>query len=111
MLFDDVHCIAVSDCRADRLAAAYLDRTRSLARGARRVVDKNLENYKHLGLIALLFPGSRVIHCRRDPLDTCLSCYFSYLLQESNPFASDLADLGFARCDIPRIARDSAREV
>jgi hypothetical protein len=33
-------------------------------------------NFLHLGLISQLYPGARVIHCRRDPLDTCLSGYF-----------------------------------
>ena len=40
-----------------------------------RVVDKMPDNYFHLGLIATLFPRARVILCRRDPLDTCVSCY------------------------------------
>ena len=51
------------------------------------------QNFLHLGIIAMLFPMARVIHCVRDPLDTCLACYF----QESgddHPYAHALADLG-----------------
>jgi len=40
------------------------------------VIDKNPLNFRNLGLISLLFPKARVIHCTRDPLDTCLSNYF-----------------------------------
>lgn len=44
-----------------------------------RVTDKMPNNFRHLGLIALLFPNARIIHCVRHPLDTCLSCYASQL--------------------------------
>jgi hypothetical protein len=47
----------------------------------------------HLGTIALLFPMARVIHCTRDPLDTCLSCYFQEFSGD-HPYAYDLANLG-----------------
>jgi hypothetical protein len=40
------------------------------------VTDKLPNNFLHLGFIELLFPNARIIHCKRDPLDTCLSCYF-----------------------------------
>ena len=43
--------------------------------GALRVVDKRLDNFRFLGLIRLAMPNARIIHVRRDPLDTCLSCY------------------------------------
>ncbi|MHC4588392.1 MAG: tetratricopeptide repeat-containing sulfotransferase family protein [Planctomycetota bacterium] len=90
---------------ADRLAAAYLDRTRSLARGARRVVDKNLENYKHLGLIALLFPAARIIHATRDPLDTCVSCYVSHLMPGKHAYAADQRHLAFVYRQYERLMR------
>jgi hypothetical protein len=40
------------------------------------VIDKNPLNFVNLGFIAMLFPKARIIHCVRDPLDTCLSNYF-----------------------------------
>ncbi|MDH5491156.1 MAG: sulfotransferase [Myxococcales bacterium] len=43
--------------------------------GAEYVTDKLPQNYLYLGLIAHLFPNAQIIHCERDPLDTCLSCY------------------------------------
>lgn len=49
-------------------------------------------NFLNLGLIALLFPHARIIHCRRNPLDVCLSCYFQDF--NSQPFSNDLADIG-----------------
>ena len=40
------------------------------------VIDKNPLNFRHLGLIAMLFPEARIIHCTRNILDTGLSNYF-----------------------------------
>jgi tetratricopeptide (TPR) repeat protein len=91
--------------RADRLAAAYLDRTRDAARGARRVVDKNLENYKHLGLIALLFPAARIIHATRDPLDTCVSCYVSHLMPAKHAYAADQRHVALVHRQYERLMR------
>ena len=59
-----------------RLAAGYLERLAQVSADAARVTDKLPANFKHLGLIALLFPGARVVHCRRHPMDTCFSIYF-----------------------------------
>jgi hypothetical protein len=58
-----------------------------------RVVDKMPSNYLNLGLIATLFPKARIIHCRRDPVDTCLSCYFQNF-QEPIAYTLDLRHLG-----------------
>jgi tetratricopeptide (TPR) repeat protein len=58
-----------------------------------RITDKMPLNFMHLGLIALLFPKARVIHCLRDPLDVCVSIYFQ-LFRSGNDYAYDLADIG-----------------
>ena len=42
-----------------------------------RIIDKLPHNFLHLGMIALLFPNARIIHCTRDPIDNCLSCFFN----------------------------------
>lgn len=62
----------------DDMAAEYLATIQAIAPAARFVVDKMPHNFLYLGLINLLFPKARVIHCTRDPLDTCLSVYFQY---------------------------------
>jgi tetratricopeptide (TPR) repeat protein len=73
------------------LAERYLHRLSALGGSARRVVDKLPENYLHLGLIALLFPRARIIQCRRDPRDVCLSCYVQDF--KAVRFACSLDDL------------------
>jgi tetratricopeptide (TPR) repeat protein len=77
----------------DSLAAPYLAQLRGLAPDAARVTDKMPFNFLHLGLIELLFPQARVVHCVRNPLDTSLSCFFNGFA-DAYPFTRDLAALG-----------------
>jgi tetratricopeptide (TPR) repeat protein len=58
------------------LGQSYLDSLPEEASSAPRFVDKMPFNFFHLGLIASLFPKAKIIHMRRDPLDTCLSVFF-----------------------------------
>ena len=76
------------------LAQPYLDLLETFSRTASYVTDKMPNNFMHLGLINLLFPQSRIIHCVRDPRDTCLSCYFQEFSWQSHYFSYDLAALG-----------------
>ena len=56
------------------------------------VTDKLPHNFLYLGFIQCLFPNAKIIHCKRDPLDTCLSNYFQYF---SGPldYPYDLANI------------------
>jgi tetratricopeptide (TPR) repeat protein len=76
------------------LARQYLDAIRARGwRGAGRFVDKTLENYLHVGAIALLFPRAVILHAVRDPLDTCLSCW-RQLFALGAETLYDLAEIG-----------------
>jgi len=89
------------DCMRDakplalnKLARQYLKKLTARRKSARRVVDKLLRNFEDLGLVALLFPNARVIDSRRDPVDTCLSCFMQPLSPQEHAYAGDLAALG-----------------
>lgn len=87
-------CIAHLGADALRdLARDHFACLRRLAPDAQRITDKMPHNFLRLGLIRLLFPGARIIHCVRDPRDTCLSCYFQRL-NDAHPYAYDLEHLG-----------------
>jgi tetratricopeptide (TPR) repeat protein len=75
-----------------RLSDAHLEHLKALNGRAERVIDKMPDNIFKLGAIATLYPGARVIFCRRDPLDTCLSCYFQKFTAGQLGFSYDLAD-------------------
>ena len=83
----------MTGAQLDRIGANYIRRIRSAAPAASRSVDKMTENFRFAGLIALALPRARMIHVRRDPLDTCLSC-FSTLFTEALPYTYDLTELG-----------------
>ncbi|MCH7539691.1 MAG: tetratricopeptide repeat protein [Proteobacteria bacterium] len=87
-------CAALIDRdSAHRLVKDYLARLRGLSAKALRITDKMPNNFLRLGMIALLLPKARIIHCRRDPLDTCLSCYFQNFTRPIS-YAHDLESLG-----------------
>jgi tetratricopeptide (TPR) repeat protein len=60
----------------DSIVEDYVRMAASFRKDQAIVTDKLPLNFIHLGLISLLFPEARIVHCRRNPIDTCLSCYF-----------------------------------
>jgi tetratricopeptide (TPR) repeat protein len=77
----------------EKITAHYLALLDRHTPTARLVVDKMPSNFMHLGLIRVLFPEAPVIHCRRDPLDVCLSIYFQFFLP-AHDYATDLLNIG-----------------
>jgi len=78
----------------DAAAARYLADLHALAPDKTRIVDKMPGNYLYLGLVGLLLPGARIIHCVRDPRDIGLSI-FTFRFHGHHGYAHDLADLGW----------------
>ena len=76
----------------NKLAEAYLRVLETKSGEALRIVDKAPVNSDFLGVIHSVFPNARVIYMQRDPIDTCLSCYFQKFVLSLN-FTIDLADL------------------
>jgi tetratricopeptide (TPR) repeat protein len=85
---------AIDETTARRLAVEYLAVLRGFSATALRVTDKMPFNFLWIGLIRLAFPRARFIHCRRHPLDTCLSIYCTSL-ESIRGFAGDRDDLVF----------------
>jgi tetratricopeptide (TPR) repeat protein len=74
------------------LAETYLRALEARSGGAARIVDKAPVNSDYLGPIYSVFPNARIIYMRRDPIDTCLSCYFQQFLATQD-YTMDLSDL------------------
>lgn len=91
-LYPDV-VSALSPDDYERIGKTYLSHVEKLAEGHKRVVDKMPANFLYAGLIALSLPQARIIHCQRNPVDTCLSCYTKLFTAEQN-FTYDLSELG-----------------
>jgi tetratricopeptide (TPR) repeat protein len=77
-----------------KAAEDYCAELRRIAPEALRVTDKRPRNFDLLWLIRLALPNARVIHCRRDPVDTCLSIFFSNFWARQD-YACNRGDLVF----------------
>lgn len=75
------------------LAREYLRGLKRRDKQAARVVDKMPHNYEVLPFIRLLFPNARIIHCRRAPMDNCVSCYMLHFSNEHS-YTNDMNVLG-----------------
>lgn len=82
----------LSEVDLQRLATSYLSRITRQCPDALRVVDKLPGNWQYLGLIALLFPRSRVVVCERDPRAIAWSCY-SHKFDTGQDFSYELEDI------------------
>jgi tetratricopeptide (TPR) repeat protein len=80
--------------RLPRLATIYLQSMQARAPNAARIIDKMLLNFELCGYINLALPNARIIHTRRNPIDTCLSCYARLFEGNNSPFSYDLRELG-----------------
>ncbi len=78
---------------AREIADNYVNLLRFHGPGAVRVVDKLPHNFLNLGFVALLLPKARIVHCSRNPADTCLSCYQNPL-NDAHAYSRDLTHLG-----------------
>lgn len=76
-----------------REASAHLEMLRAHAGGAIRIVDKMPSNFIVLPVIMQLFPRARILHARRSPRDTCLSCLFN-LDPYAHWYSTHLDELG-----------------
>ncbi len=75
------------------LGRTYWEAVRRRAPESPHVTDKAPGNFRYLGLIHLMLPRARIIHCVRNPVDTCLSCYKLLFVSGQN-FSYDLVELG-----------------
>ncbi len=76
------------------VADRYLTELRAVGPRSRHVTDKLLSNFFNVGMIRILFPQARVIHCVRDAIDTCFSIYKHFFGARGLNFAYDLEELG-----------------
>lgn len=75
-----------------RLGEEYLQRTARWRESRPVLIDKLPGNWYHIGAIRAMLPAAKIICCRRDPVETCFSCYRQHL--DNNEYARTFADLG-----------------
>ena len=72
----------------------YLDKTANLRKHTHHFTDKMPHNFVKLGLLKMALPNAKFIHCRRHPIDTCISIFFNSMNEFHNIYKSDLIELG-----------------
>ena len=74
------------------MSKEYLKKIKDVSK-KKRVTDKLTVNFKWIGLIKLLLPNSKIIHCRRSPKDTCLSIFKNYFVNTDLKYAYNLKEI------------------
>lgn len=100
--FIDHRGLRVHPARLSACAREYLEVLTTVAPGYEHVIDKNPSNFMLLGSMHLAFPNMRIIHIRRNPIDTALSIWTTPMNSRA-PFASSRESIVFAYKEYLRI--------
>ena len=76
----------------DDLGNKYIDETKWARSSKPFFIDKMPNNFVHIGLIKLILPKAKIIDARRNPMDTCFSCFKQYFAKGQH-FTYDLDDI------------------
>lgn len=109
-IFSSISHMSNSDL--EKIAGLYLNKYDAVPHGKTRIIDKLPHNFEMIGLIHFLFPESRIIHCRRDAMDNCVSL-FMHNFNDSHSYHNDLYSLGRYYREYERLVaywRDIVRE-
>ncbi|HEX3896945.1 MAG TPA: sulfotransferase [Rudaea sp.] len=87
----------------ERMGRRYLERTTKWRSDRARFTDKMPSNWHYIGVIRAMLPGAHIIVARRDPMETCLSCYRQRLA--NSEYTRTFQDLGSAWRDFDRTVK------
>ncbi|MBI1181038.1 MAG: tetratricopeptide repeat protein [Alphaproteobacteria bacterium] len=77
---------------AEAMVSRYLREIPNWGEQTPRFTDKMLSNFYYVGLLNVVMPRAKIVHIRRNPVDTCLSC-LTRLFREDMPYSYDFDDL------------------
>jgi tetratricopeptide (TPR) repeat protein len=83
----------ITQAQLKAMGKEYIERLQKRAPESKRITDKMPANFNFLGLIHLILPNAKIVHVKRDPVDTCLSCY-TRLFNKSQHQSYDLTEIG-----------------
>lgn len=89
----------------DRLGKSYLAQTVRWRKSRPRFTDKALSNWQYAGAIRSMLPAARIVNCRRDPVETCLSCFRHSFGNDQQAFTYDLDELAAFWRDWDQLSR------
>lgn len=88
--------LAQADADADalrQLGDSYVKYAHAGAQCGMHIIDKTPLNFLQLGMLALMLPQARIIHCKRNPLDTGVSIFQQYF-SSGHDYAYTLTEIG-----------------
>ena len=77
----------------NKFCSYYIDRINYINNDKTYITDKMPGNFKWIGLIKSAFPNSKIIHVKRDKMDTCFSIYKSYFANDTCSYSYDTKNL------------------
>ena len=76
-----------------RMGSYYIEKIRKYSKDAEHITDKLPNNFLRVGLIKTILPNAKIIHCKRNPMDTCFSI-FKKDFTGIHGYANDMVELG-----------------
>ena len=86
-----IHLLSHEDF--SQLGERYLKNIKERDKSHELITDKMPLNFRFVGLIKLILPSAKIIHCVRNPIDTCLSLYKIKFQDTDLAFSHDPDDL------------------
>lgn len=84
---------SITQAQLNEMARVYLAQLDKIDTDTHHITDKAPSNFLYLGLIAMMIPGTRIVHCKRDPMATCWSCFTTNFVGE-HAYSYNLEHLG-----------------
>ena len=75
-----------------KMAEEYIYSVKLISKNSKRFTDKLPKNFLNIGLIKLILPKSKIIHCYREPKDNIFSLFKNHFPGNKINFASDLKE-------------------
>ena len=75
------------------LGKEYVNEIKKLSTSSINITDKLPVNFKWIGLIKMILPNSKIIHCTRDSKDTCLSIFKNFFVNDELKYAYNLDEI------------------
>jgi len=88
-----VHVLQMSRDKLTKIAEKYLTNLAGLASGEKFFINTIPENFYYIGIIRMIFPNAKVVHCYRDPLSNCIDIYKKYFSQGNHGYSYDTQNI------------------
>ncbi|MFL2844620.1 MAG: tetratricopeptide repeat-containing sulfotransferase family protein [Alphaproteobacteria bacterium] len=93
-IFKILNSLKPNDNIFSKIGDKYLDEISLINNNKIFFTNKMPFNFRLIGMIKLCLPGAKIIHCKRDPIDNCLSNYKNFFISDAMKFSNNLKDLG-----------------